>query len=302
MKNIKRRYVMYPAWEYKQEIADINALSDKGWQLKKGGCFRSVFYWDETARYRYALDYNSRIDDPARYRDTFAEQGWEFVSDTFNGWHFFRKRYDPSLPPEEYEIYTDEQSVQDMAGRWSRLGYAFGAIELAMTAANGLVTLRRLSVTGIAITLACLMLGIVLVTGAWRIRHPGVAGKPRKSLRWCFSTVFSLLALGMLFGVLRYYQSSFSEYVYDPSAPPWTWEMSVPLPDFYTLEAEADTDAMVKITVTNKDGVVLAEMGGGGDLRAKETMFLLPGKYEVTVQYAEGTEPGATGMFRFEVG
>ena len=301
MKKIKRRYVMYPAWEYKQEVADMNALSDKGWQLKKGGCFRSVFYWDETARYRYALDYNNHIDDAARYRDTFAEQGWEFLNDTFNGWHFFRKRYDPSLPPAEYEIYTDEQSVQDMAGRWSRLGYAFGAVELTLTAVNGLMALRRPSVTGIAITLACLVLGIVLLTGAWRIRHPGVAGKPRKSLGWCFTTVFSLLGLALLFGVLRYYQSSFSEYVYDPASPPWTWKMSAPLPDFYTLEAEADTDAVVHITVTDKDGKVLAEMGGGGDLRAKKTMFLLPGKYDVTVQYDEGTEPGASGKFRFEV-
>ena len=301
MKKIKRRYVMYPAWEYKQEVADLNALSDAGWQLQKGGCFRSVFYWDETARYRYALDYNNHIDDPSRYRDTFAEQGWEFVNDTFNGWHFFRKRYDPSLPEEEYEIYTDEQSVQDMAGRWSRLGYALGAVELAVTAVNGLMALRHPSIFSILVTLACLMLGVTILTGAWRIRHQRLAGKPRKSLRWCFGTAFSILALGLLFGVLRYYQSSSSEYVYDPSAPPWTWEMSAPLPDFYTMDVEADTDAMVNITVTNKDGKVLAEMGGGGDLRASQTMFLLPGKYDVTVQYDEGTEPGAVGYFRFEV-
>ena len=300
MKQIKRRYTMYPAWEYKQEIADMNALSDKGWQLKKGGCFRSVFYWNDTARYRYALDYNNHIDDPARYRDTFAEQGWEFLNDTFNGWHFFRKRYDPSLPPEEYEIYTDEQSVREMAGRWSRLGYAFGAVELAATAANGLMALRRPSVTGILITLACLVLGIVILTGAWRIRHPHVAGKPRKSLHWCFTTAISLLALGLLFGVLRYYQSSSSEYVYDPSAPPWTWEMSAPLPDFYTMDVEADTDAMVKITVTDKNGKVLAEMGGE-DLQAEKTLFLWPGKYDVTVQYDAGTPAGTSGFFRFEV-
>ena len=75
MRNKKTRYVMYPAWEYRQELEDLNALSDKGWQLEKGGCFRSVFYRDESVRYRYALDYNQNIDDPARYRDTFAEQG-----------------------------------------------------------------------------------------------------------------------------------------------------------------------------------------------------------------------------------
>ena len=188
-----------------------------------------------------------------------------------------------------------------MAGRWSRLGYILGGIELIVTAANAWMALRLPSVVGIACTLACLMLGVTILTGAWRIRHPHVAGKPRKSLRWCFSAVFTILALGLLFGTLRYHQSSASEYVYDPAAPPWTWEMSVPLPDFYTLDVEADTDAMVNITVTNKDGKVLAEMGGGGDLRSKATMFLLPGKYDVTVQYAPDTEPGTTGIFRFEV-
>ena len=301
MRNKKTRYVMYPAWEYRRELEDLNALSDAGWQLEKGGCFRSVFYRDETARYRYALDYNTSIDDPVRYRDTFAEQGWEFISDTFNGWHFFRKVYDPDLPPEEYEIYTDESSVRDMSDRWSRLGYTLGAIELVCATVNLFVLLRHPTVTNIAVALACLALGVMILAGAWRIRHPDVAGKPRKSMGWCFTTLFSILLLGLLFGVIRYTQSSSGEYVYDPDLPPWTWQMSVPLPDFYTLDAEADTDANVDVTVTNKNGKVLATLGGGGDLRGKATMFLLPGKYDVTVRYADGTEPGTSGIFRFQV-
>ena len=301
MKNKKHRFVMYPAWEYQREIDDLNALSEAGWQLEKGGCFHSVFYRDETARYRYAVDYNQSIDDPARYRDTFAEQGWEFVSDTFNGWHYFRKKYDPTLPPEEYEIYTDEQSVRDMAGRWSRLGYILGGIELIVTAGNAWMALRLPSVAGILITLACLMLGITILMGARRIRRQETAGKPRKSLRWCFSVVFALLAVGLVYSFFRFHATADSEYVYDPAAPPWTWEMSVSLPDFYTLDAEADVDAYVDITVTNKNGKVLAQMGGGWDLRAKATMFLLPGKYDVTVQYAPDTPAGTSGIFRFEV-
>ena len=301
MRNKKHRFAMYPAWEYRREIEDLNALSDKGWQLEKCGNLHSVFYRDESVRYRYALDYNQNIDDPARYRDTFAEQGWEFVNDTFNGWHVFRKRYDPSLPPEEYDIYTDEQSVQDMASRWSRLGYVCGTIELICAALNLFALIGRLSIINIAMALVCLILGVVILVGARRIRRPETAGMPRKSLRWCFAVVFILLALGLVFGLNHFGAISTSEYVYDPDLPPWTWEMSVPLPDFYTLEVEADTDANVEITVTDKSGAVLETMGGGGDLRAKETMFLLPGKYDVTVQYAPDTAPGTTGMFRFEV-
>ncbi len=300
MKNKKHRLAVYPAWEYRRELDDLNALSDEGWQLQRGGCFHSVFYRDETARYRYALDYNNRIDDPARYRDTFAEQGWEFVSDTFNGWHFFRKRYDPSLPPEEYEIYTDEQSVQDMAGRWSRLGYTFGGVELAVTVVNGLMALRRPSVTGIAITLACLVLGVMILVGARRIRRPAAGGKPRGSMGWCFGAVFAILAVALLFGVLRCYQTSSTEYVYDPAASPWTWEFSVPLPDFYTLEAEAETPALVEVTVSHKDGKAVENMGGT-DLRGKATMFLLPGKYTVAIQYGPGTPEGTAGVIRLEL-
>ena len=300
MKNKKHRYVMYPAWEYRREAEDLNKFSEEGWQLEKGGCFHSVFYRDENARYRYALDYNQSIDDPVRYRDTFAEQGWEFVSDTFNGWHFFRKKYDPALPPAEYEIYTDEQSVRDMAGRWSRLGTTLGAIELAVTVLNAWMAFREPSVTGILTTLACLMLGVTILTGARRIRRQDT-DRPRKSLRWCFALVFLLLAVGLVYSFFRIHADSYSEYVYDPAAGPWTWSFDVHLPDFYTLDAEADTDAMVDITVTDKDGKISAVFGGGQDLRARAAMFLMPGTYDVAVQYAPDTPEGTAGMFRFEV-
>ncbi len=301
MRNKKTRYVMYPAWEYRREIEDLNALSDKGWQLEKGGCFHSVFYRDESVRYRYALDYDQHIDDPARYRDTFAEQGWQFVSDTFNGWHFFRKKYDPALPPEEYDIYTDEQSVQDMASRWSRLGYVFGTVELICAALDLFALLRHPSMTGVFVSLACLLLGVVILVGAWRIRRQETAGRSRKSMRWCFGVVLALLALGLVFGLIRFEATSYSEYVYDPDQGPWTWEMSVPMPDYYTLDAEVKTDANVEITVTDKRGSVLARMGGGQDLQARETMFLLPGRYDVTVRYDPDTPEGTAGAFRFEV-
>ncbi len=302
MRNKKTRCAFYPAWEYRREVEDLNALSDQGWQLEKGGCFRSRFYRDESVRYRYALDYNTQIDDPVRYREIFAEQGWEFVSDTFNGWHYFRKVYDPSLPPEEYEIYTDEASVRDMSGRWSRLGYAFGVIELVCAAMNLFVLLRHPSITNIAMALVCLWLGVMILVGARRIRRPETAGRPKKSMGWCFAVVFALLAVGLVFGIVHSAATVDREYVYDPDSGPWTWQIHVSLPDFYTLDVEADTDAYVDITVTNhRNGKEMAALGGGWDLRAKGVMFLLPGTYDVTTKYAEGTEPGTTGMFRYEM-
>ena len=41
---------------------------------------------------------------------------------------FLRKPYDPELPEEEYEIYTDSSAIPDMERRWVRLAYSFMAV------------------------------------------------------------------------------------------------------------------------------------------------------------------------------
>lgn len=121
MRNKKYSFRMYTAWDYEREIMDLNKESDKGWQLILGGCFHSVFEKDAGVKYRYQLDYNTDIDNRMRYKDTFMEQGWEYINSTFNGWHYFRKIYDPSLPEEEYEIYTDSSYLPEVRTRWIRI-------------------------------------------------------------------------------------------------------------------------------------------------------------------------------------
>ena len=104
----KRSFRMYSAWNYMQEVEDLNKMSDEGWQLVRGGCFHSKFVKNPDIRYRYQLDYQ-KIDDMARYIEIFREQGWEYVNSTFNGWHYLKKLYDPALPDEAYEIFTDRE-------------------------------------------------------------------------------------------------------------------------------------------------------------------------------------------------
>ena len=123
----KTSFKMYSAWNYQKEIEDLNKASLEGWQLKKGGGFHSTFVKNPDVCYRYQLDYG-RIDDMGRYIETFREQGWEYVNSTFNGWHYLRKLYDPSLPEEAYEIFTDRQSLQEMNRRWARLALIIGLI------------------------------------------------------------------------------------------------------------------------------------------------------------------------------
>ena len=122
MKNTKTVFGMYSAWGYKREIEDLNKMSQKGWHLTKPGLWCNCFTKNESIRYVYQLDYNTKIDDKARYIETFREQGWEYINSTYNGWHYFRKLYDPSLPQEEYEIYCDNQSLSEMQNRWNKLG------------------------------------------------------------------------------------------------------------------------------------------------------------------------------------
>ena len=92
MGNLIRSYKMYPVWEYEEEERDLNEASKKGIQLVKGGCFHSVFKKDDSVNYYYQLDYNLGIKDVERYRESFEEQGWEYINSTFNGWHYFRKK------------------------------------------------------------------------------------------------------------------------------------------------------------------------------------------------------------------
>ena len=121
MGRLKTSHKVYAAWDYKKEIEDLDQKSREGWQLVKGGCFRSVFEQDEQVVYRYQLDYNTDIENRMRYIETFREQGWEYMNSTFNGWHYFRKPYDPDLPEEEYEIYTESSGFSEMEQRWTRL-------------------------------------------------------------------------------------------------------------------------------------------------------------------------------------
>lgn len=121
MGKLKVSHKAYAAWDYEKELKELNQKSRDGWQLVKGGCFRSVFEQDNKVVYRYQLDYNTDIENRMRYIDMFREQGWEYISSTFNGWHYFRKPYDPQVPEEEYEIYTESFGISEMEQRWLKL-------------------------------------------------------------------------------------------------------------------------------------------------------------------------------------
>ena len=117
-KKTKTTFKTYAAWDFLREAEEYNAMSEKGWQLVEGGCFHQKYEFDDSVVYRYQLDFNNKIQNMAQYDEIFRDSGWERVNSTFNGWHIFRKAYDPSLPDDEYQIYTDNQSRIEMLNRW----------------------------------------------------------------------------------------------------------------------------------------------------------------------------------------
>lgn len=84
----KISHAAYAAWDYKKEIEDLNKKSQEGWQLVKGGCFKSIYEQNDQVCYRYQLDYNTDIENKVLYLEMFEDQGWEYINSTFNGWHF----------------------------------------------------------------------------------------------------------------------------------------------------------------------------------------------------------------------
>ena len=163
-KKTKRTFKMFAAWDYEFEEKEYNRMSEQGWQLVSGGSFSQKYVYDDSVIYRYQLDYNNDVQDTARYEETFRDAGWERVNSTFNGWHIFRKAYDPALPEEEYEIYTDAQSRNEMLKRWRRLCFIFFCI-VPINIVNSLriMDTSDAGFIGIGLMLACgLVLGMLI--------------------------------------------------------------------------------------------------------------------------------------------
>lgn len=132
----KTSYRAYSAWNYEKEEDFINENGKNGWQLIKGGCFHSKYRKDNLNRYVYKIDYNPETimnsEKKQRYIGMFEELGWEYINSTYNGWNYFKKKYDENNDPSEYEIYTDKTSYKEMLLKWCKLGKVILVIEFAL--------------------------------------------------------------------------------------------------------------------------------------------------------------------------
>ena len=254
----KVSFGFYSAWNYQKEIEDLNKASDEGWQLVRGGCFHSRFVKNPHVRYRYQLDFG-KIEDMGRYIETFREQGWEYINSTFNGWHYLRKLYDPSLPEEEYEIFTDSESLQEMNTRWARIATALGIILALFAVLFAVRMVMRPKLPGLVQMLTLAVESMVLLRGAKIMRDPEASRSRKGDSAWLglfFAVIIIGAAAGIILSDLRPYLSTSqnTDSVEEPIVDNRWTDITVSYPDWYYFDLGIKAEKPLTFAVISEAG------------------------------------------------
>ena len=291
-KERRTSWTYYLAWHYESEIEKLNQASDQGWQLVRGGGFLSKFVRDPSLRYRYQLD-RRRVEEMGRYIETFREQGWEYVNSTFNHWHYFRKRYDPALPEEEYEIFTDLGSLREMNGSLAKIPLIIGVFLLTMALLFGYRFLRLPTIPGLATISVWTLEAAVLLWGAWLLCHPDSKHRKRSS-RSLTALFFILLILGSsiprILGSMRpqLYCKNVTEDVQIPLVDMRWTDFEIRYRDNYILSVTCEAKAPLTFSIVDEGGRVLYTQTGT-DLQVEAVCLCLPkGHYWCTISCEAG--------------
>lgn len=266
MKRHKKKYNIYSAWNYGQEALDLNAQSEKGWQLVKGKSFSHKYEYNPKVCYRYQLDYLPGISGTAemfRCIESYKEQGWEFINKTWNGWYYFRKAYDPTLPEEEYELYTDRASLKEMQGRWANFATILSVIIGLFFLLWSIHLFLQPCLPRLVLSLALGTEFFVFLRAVLLMRNPN---KPKAHRGDCIFTAlfFVVLIGGVLLSILLQYNRPYtscrsSAAYYDPLPAAldennqW-YSFSTSYKDRYYLDLNIDADAPICFTILDDAG------------------------------------------------
>ncbi len=300
MKDTKRTYNFYSAWNWQQEIDDLNAQSDAGWQLMHGGMFSSRFKHQPGVCYRYQLDYPGKIDEMPRYLELFREQGWEFVNRTANGWYYFRKPYDPAADPAEYEINTDRASLNEMTGRWVKLGGILAVIMGLLLAVLLILFVLRPMWQELCLILALLPTFIMLLRGIVLIRREDVKRTIRHDGKWVgicllafavFYTGFVLLAANRPSGQWNR-RSDYTDTISAEAENAVEWaQFEIGYPDNYYLSLDVKADAPMTVLLMNEKDEVVHTFTGEVKKEEDVRLWLKKGQYRLLLaDFAGGSE------------
>ena len=196
MKGYKRVFNVYSAWDYAREIEDLNKMSEKGWQLVKGGLLSNLYQKNDDLRYRFQIDYNPKIKDMGRYIETFREQGWEYVNSTINGWNYFRKLYDEAAR-DDYEIYNDSQSLKEMQAKWQRNGLIMMGILIGAAILQIVCIIREFAWANAVLAALLVAEAIVTGRGVYVLRNPQRVDGRKRSWNG-MPAFFSIFFIGII--------------------------------------------------------------------------------------------------------
>lgn len=285
MKEIRTEHAAYAAWDYELEIEELNKKSEQGWQLIKGGCFHSKYEKDDSIVYRYQIDFHPGIVNRMRYVDVFREQGWEYINSTINGWHYFRKAYDASLPASEYEIYSDRPSKQEMAGRLSKV------LALMAVIVAGLLVMLVVSMfdnadmarLGIMVEMIA---GLILAgVGAVRMRAIGRGERPKR--RFPIGVIFAVMVCGLAWFLLV--ASAQPQVMVSTEDSMATASFRMLFPDWVEIHAHTEAASGMLVSISGEEGYENSwywnSLEGVEALEhTSRNVFLKPGEYTVQVE------------------
>jgi hypothetical protein len=285
---------MYLAWDYDHEENDINSMSSKGWQLVKGGMFHTTYQWDEQV-YRYKLDFNTKVkfntDEFSRYVDLFREQGWEYINSTLNGWHYFRKKYNPGEDEESYYLYTDDSSLKEMLGRWSYIARILQIIFLFYSFLRlfHYVESRR---PYELFFLTMMLLGAALMqTGIATMKrkrlNPGTRDKRGAYFGYLLLSFFTVSVIATIFLEIHGFYIDKIDYTaqINQNTADYTGTLSVKRDGKYYLDVKCKSERGIAMISLKKGDTVLYN-GGGGSFEVDDfSIHLKKGDYTVVVKY-----------------
>lgn len=306
--NYKKLVHIFEPAAFDDELARLDELSRQGWQLKEHHKFYQKFSYEPNVVYRYAIDCQDEMAnvDLPYYLATFEEQGWEHACNT-NHWHFFRKRYDPTLPEEEYAIYTNFQSLGEMKGTVQRFSFPLFGL-WAVISLMSFLTMPSMCCL-VSLLIAVILVGVNLLA-ALRLRRARMTTSGQPYRRHYYSVITAVLILiwilspfvilltdydGNLYtGPAAYVQSSeftirradwFGINIYKDVVE---WEGILSEQEYNALVASTVTDtpfAPAIYTVSDADGAVIAS-GVFAEEGDRCDLFLRRGTYMLTLDWS----------------
>lgn len=300
MKTRKRVPTCFLAWDFDSEEVYINKQAKLGWQLVKGNLW-SQEYVRSDVEYRYRLDYFQQTrkseEEIARYFDMHADMGWEFINSTFNGWNYFRKKYVPGTPEEDYELYTDNESLQGMLKRFIGLLRIFQLLFLFNMFTPVVQMIENFDLTELLLAGMQFMGLCLMESGVISLKRKRVGKKPRWTVGrvgsyalWvacvlCICSYFA--AMPSMFRDPVYY-TSFNGSLMDKELE-MSHQFTVEKERNYTVEIDVSVgDVPVQVILSAADNGEILVAGSGTQVEIKEKLRLEKGEYQIDIISSKG--------------